>query len=267
MAEKPRFQIQMKAAELTPERVRASDLADFLNNLEGAITETAKSQDIPLAYDPDEVLVSLVGVESGNSSDLLIAVALPISPVVSIMTRAIADRNFASLPHETQECLHNISNNAIRMRLAYEFRPVNGLLVTPTEISYEYPVPKPTEVLTTTGSTTVWGNLVKVGGDSDPKAIVRLRNDKLFAVRITRDMVSEIQEQKLIYKDIGFKGVATWKIENWAMKTFKATSIVDYRPDTTNLVKSFRDLSEASEGRWETVDPVEHVKKLRSEEA
>ncbi len=267
MAEKPRFQIQMKAAGLTPERVRASDLADFLNNLEGAITETAKYQDIPLAYELEEALVSLVGVEFGNSSDLLIAVARPISPVVSLMTRMIADRNFDSLPHDAQVYLHNISNIAFRTRLSYEFRSVDGLLVTPAVISYEYPVPRPSEVLTTSGSTTVWGNLIKVGGDNEPKAVIRLRNDKLFAVRITREMINEIQEQKLMYKDIGFKGIAKWRIENWTMESFKANGIAGYRPDASTLVDSFRELSEASEGRWENIDPVRYVEELRSEEA
>ncbi len=267
MAEKPRFQIQMKAADLTPEKVRASDLADFLSELQGAIIETAKSQDIPMAFDPDEVLVSLVGVESGNSSDLLIAVARPISPVVSLMTRVIADREFASLPQDAHEHLHNIYNNAIRMRLSYQFHAVNGLLVTPSEISYEYPVPKPTGVLTTSGSTTLWGNLVKVGGDSDPKAMIRLRNDKLFTVKITRDIVQEIQRKELFYKDIGFRGVATWKIENWTMKGFNATSIADYLPDKKNPDESFRELSEAASARWIAVDPIDYVDKTRAEEA
>jgi hypothetical protein len=153
------------------------------------------------------------------------------------------------------------------LHLSYEFHAVNGLYVAPAVISYEYPVPKPTQVLTTSGSTTIWGNLIKVGGDHEPKALIRLRNEKLFSVKITREIINEIQEQKLIYKDLGFKGIATWRIENWAMESFKATGIVGYRPDTANLVDSFRELSEASRGRWETVDPVDYVKKLRSEEA
>lgn len=89
MAEKPEFQIQLKGAGLKPETVRASDLALLLTNLEGAVIETAKSQNIPLACDPDEVLVSLVRVEPGNSNDLTIAVARPISSAVSVMSQAI----------------------------------------------------------------------------------------------------------------------------------------------------------------------------------
>jgi hypothetical protein len=153
------------------------------------------------------------------------------------------------------------------MRVSYEFHSVNAFYVAPAVISYEYPVPKPTHVLTTSGSTTVWGNLIKVGGDHEPKAVIRLRNERLFTVKITRDIINEIQDQKLIYKDLGFKGVATWRIENWAMESFRATSIVGYRPDAANPVDSFRELSEASKRRWETIDPSEFVKQLRSEEA
>jgi uncharacterized protein (DUF849 family) len=99
MANKPRFQVQMKGVGLVPETVRASDLAFLLEHLEGAIVETAKSQDIPLAYESDEVLVSLVRVEPGQSNDLTIAVARPISPAASVVSRVVAQRQFDTLPN------------------------------------------------------------------------------------------------------------------------------------------------------------------------
>lgn len=68
MAEKPQFQIQMKGVDLAPETVRASDLAVLLTNLEGAIIETAKAQDIPLAYETDEVLVTWFAWSLGTAT-------------------------------------------------------------------------------------------------------------------------------------------------------------------------------------------------------
>src|SRR5262249_33103998 len=64
MADRPEFQVQLKGAGVCPKSVRASDLAEFLEQLDGAITETAKGQQIGLAYEPDAVILSLVQVEA-----------------------------------------------------------------------------------------------------------------------------------------------------------------------------------------------------------
>jgi hypothetical protein len=68
---------------------------------------------------------------------------------------------------------------------------------------------------------------------------------------------------KLIYRDIGIKGVARWRIDDWKVLGFKATGVSDYRPDSSGLVQAFADLAEASRGRWENVDAAEYVKDVR----
>jgi hypothetical protein len=266
MTEKPRFQIQMKGIDLVPETVRASDLAILLSNLEGAIVETAKAQDIPLAFEPDEVLVSLVRIEAGNSNHLLIAVARPISTAATVVARAVADRRFQDLPAKAQEHLHNLSIHAIKKRWAYEFHSVNGVPVSPAVISYEFPVPKPQEVPTTKGQSTLWGYLFKMGGDG-PVAVLRLRSGKLFPARITKEIVAQIQAEQLLYTDIGLIGDATWRLDDWSLESFRATALASYRPDKATPSETFRLLREACRGRWDQVDPDKFVDGLRSEEA
>jgi hypothetical protein len=265
VADKSLFQIQMKGAELVPETVRASDLAELLVRLEGAITETARALDIEFAYDTDEALVSLVRVAPGQSSDLTFGVAFPISPAVSLMTEAIASRRFTALPFDAQEHLHALSVQAIKRRWAYEFHPVNGLRVAPAVISYEFEVPKPQAVKTTSGESDIWGHLVRVGGDRHPKALLRLRNRKLFPVEVTKAIVLELQNQQLIYKDIGLAGVATWRPDDWALLSFKATAVLEYRPDETTPGETFRRLAQGSGGRWQGINPDEFVNDLRAE--
>jgi len=234
-------------------------------NVEGAIVETAKGQQIPIAFELEEALVSLVHVEHGNSEDLTLSVARPISSAVSTMTRAVVERKFNLLPVSAQEFLHRMSLHAIKHRWSYEFHESDGLLISPAVISYEFPVPKPIQVNLTSGTTTVWGHLIKAGGDIEPKAVIRLRDGRLLGVHVTRGMVDEIQTQKLIYKDIGFRGIADWRLDDWSIESFKATGIADYRPHETSLVQTFHDLAEASRGRWESIDPTNYVDDLRSE--
>jgi hypothetical protein len=78
-------------------------------------------------------------------------------------------------------------------------------------------------------------------------------------------MIDEIQEQRLIYRDIGIRGVATWRIDDWSILSFRATELSEYRPHETTLTETFQNLRDASEGRWESIDPASYVNDLRSE--
>jgi hypothetical protein len=120
------------------------------------------------------------------------------------------------------------------------------------------------EIETVSGESDIWGHLLKVGGDHDPKAVLRLRNQKLFAVEVTKAIVLELQNLKLIYKDVGLAGIATWRRDDWSLVAFRATAVLDYRPDETNPEQTFHDLARASGGRWDSINPDDYVNKLRS---
>jgi hypothetical protein len=260
-ADKPIFQVQMKGADVAPGTVRAGDLAEFLVNLEGAITEAAKGYDL-IPPSLDEALVSLVRVEHGASNDLTIAVAHPVSPAVSMITEAIVARRFTSLPAKVHDHLHMISRQAIRRRWAYEFTSVNGLQIAPAVISYEFPVPRPVPRVFS-GPTVLWGLLVRVGG-SEPKAVVRLRNGDLLPIEVTEELARVLGP--FLYRDVGIEGTAQWRISDRKIVSFKAEALTSYRPDEVPLSQAFEELRKASQGRWDSVNPDEYVRGLRYED-
>jgi hypothetical protein len=67
-----------------------------------------------------------------------------------------------------------------------------------------------------------------------------------------------------LYKDIGLEGTARWRIPGWSLESFSARRLMEYRPDEVSLIETFRQLREASAGRWEGVDPIRYVDDLRS---
>lgn len=262
MAIKPQFQVEMKGVDVRPETVRANDLAQFLSHLDGAITETAKDQEIGIAFKSDVALVSLVRIENGSGNGLIMAIENRISPAVQAMTEAVAGRSFSGIPSAAQGHLHEIYRHAERKRWSYEFLPVNGFQVAHAVISHEYPIPPPSAMVST-GITTLWGNLNRVGGRV-PKASVRLRDGELLHINITENMAQELGP--LLYKDIGIEGEATWRLSDWKILDFKPSGITDYRPHETTLSQTFRELREASGGRWDDVNAVEYVRKQRYED-
>ena len=65
MADKPRFQVRMVGTNVSPETVRATDLAEFVTLIAGAIA--AADPGAGSAEALDEAIVSLVRIEEGSS--------------------------------------------------------------------------------------------------------------------------------------------------------------------------------------------------------
>ena len=95
MAEKPRFQVRMVGANVSPETVRATDLAEFVTLIEDAILAADPGAKSPDRL--DEAKVSLVRIEEG-SNKLTFAVMLATMPIVATLCEAIASGSFERMP-------------------------------------------------------------------------------------------------------------------------------------------------------------------------
>ena len=259
MAEKSRFQLRMIGERVTPETVRAGDLADLVADLEAAII--AANPEPVDGVDIGEATVSLVGIEAG-SNRLTFAVLAAALPWVGAITEAISSDRCDRLPARSHERLHKISKQAERKGWAIEFDGDRERNIAEATISAEHPVPPPTPSVAT-GQTTIWGRLMRVGG-AKPRAEIRLPDNNLLYFDLSEQLAKELSEG--LYETVSVEGVATWDVDSGSLTDFKATRILSYRPEKSNLVRAFEELAAASKGRWDGVDAARYVDELRSED-
>ena len=250
------LQIRMTGEGIDPETVKASDLAEFITETEKAIEKTAAAHGIAL---PDEALVSLVKIERGSNL-MTLAIDDLVRSGASGVTHAISEQKYYKLPEPTWEALAEISRLASRRGIAYQFLPNPELDAVPATISAREPVPEPPESPAASGTTTIYGKCLRVGG-VEPKAEIELSGEltKLF-INISKDDAKRLAHR--LYEEVGIEGEATWDVRTWVIKSFRATRLLDYQP--APLPDAFREVAEASRGRWSGVNADEHVRALRS---
>jgi hypothetical protein len=252
--------IKLSGEGVSPERVRASDLADFLVQFEKAIVETALANAEITPERIEDLIVSLVAIESGSEA-LTFALTGEVFPGASLISRAIAEHDFSDLPVKAHQALHEISNQAARKDWTVVFVPDSTYEIREAVISEADPVPPP-KIITALGDTTIYGRLIRVGGVR-PRAMILLPDDSYLYIDLSESMAVELASKERLYRDVGIEGAAKWRVDTWEILEFKARRITAYQPQKTNLVETFEALAEAAGDRWEGVDVEQFVAELR----
>jgi hypothetical protein len=256
-----RILIKISGDEVSPETVRASDLAEFLINFEKAVLTTAMaSKDfIPESSDA-QLIFSLVSIESGSES-LIFALTSEFTYGVSLISRAHLSQDYSTIPFEAHQSLHEISKQANSRSWAVEFVEDKKLSIPLSVISADTPFPAP-KTVTVQGDTTVYGRLIRVGGVK-PKAMLELPDKKYLFIDLSERMAVVLASKERLYKDVGIEGIATWRVDTWELIRFKAKRVTQYQPHKNDIVKSFEALSETVGDRWDNIDVEQLIAEMR----
>lgn len=252
---KASFEVVLTGEGVSPDTTRAGDLAELLQNMEKAIVETARSEGIKIA---DEPVVSLVGVEPG-SNRLQLAIASMVVPAASLLSHAVADKNYDRIPRTAHEAVYAVSNQASRKKWAVSLLLEHDApeIVSAT-ISEENAVPAPPASPAISGTTIMYGTCIRVGGVK-PKAEIRLAGGGMLYIEVSEDIARQLAIS--LYEEVCLEGEATWSTKDWSIEGFRATGVMAYR--RTDAETAFRLLAEAAGSRWDDVDAEEYVRNLR----
>lgn len=180
LMQKHTFNIEIAGKDVRPETTRAGDLADFVAAMEKSILDTAAHQGIQL---PDEAIVSLVEINEGSNRLKLVIAGVAITAAASVST-SIRTQNYNALPVSAHESLHKISNQAATRRWLVKIAadPING--IEEAIISPDNPVPSPDSSFLS-GTTTLYGRCLTVGGATRPRAQIRLSGGQLLHIDLS----------------------------------------------------------------------------------
>ncbi len=110
----------------------------------------------------------------------------------------------------------------------------------------------PAESATVTGTTTLYGELLRIGGNP-PVARIRFIDDitKSCPVQST-DLAREMATR--LYEIIGVRGKGVWEVGSMELRDFKIEQITEYRQ--TSLTKAFESLREVTEKYYVEIEDV-----------
>ncbi len=111
------------------------------------------------------------------------------------------------------------------------------------------------------GTTTIFGECVRVGGKTPKVALALPNRSRLIRCETTREIA--ISLSRSLYKNVALHGQALWDSRTLELVEFKATQIANqtyYSP-----VKALEEISELVGDLWKDTDVIDFVNEIRSE--
>jgi hypothetical protein len=216
------MQITFSGKDITPETIRAHDLADIIISVEDSLTSIIRKSN-PSA-DPEHLVIGLVNIETG-STKLKFSSQIPglaVSAFIALTT-SIGANDYTSLPPSSVRAIQKISDFAKK-------RNCEAVFVVPSDTTHSAKITPETvinmpEDAFVNGETTVYGMIERVGGAS-PKVVIRTGANKSISCVVSEDLAKELATR--LYSWMGLRGTATWCTEDYTMEEFKIEDITTY---------------------------------------
>ena len=239
------YTVRIRGDDVTPEAVRARDLACLLDRLERLFVETAKSMQDALSPEvsPEDAPFSLVGISAGSNT-LTLSMHDSFVPVQRVLDTAIRTERYEHLPDAAFNHLVGISKLAVKHAWEMDF----GGLESHATISHDRPVRRDE----LEGTTTLYGTCLRIGGDP-PKMLLRIRQSDNVSCEVSRKLAQELGT--LLYREIGVEGIGVWTARDMRLRSFKVTQLLPYRK--TSVVDAFGRIAERGAGVWEDIEDVD----------
>ena len=175
-------------------------------------------------------------------------------PALRIVGSAAEDGDSSRLPVKARLPVLKLLKFSKDHNSSIDFREADGersrlILLTP-----ETYFSTPADPALITGTTTLYGELRRIGGD-EPKAYIRFFIDgDIHGCEVsTPDLAQEIA--KHLYKIIGVRGSAKWKVETMKLHSFCIEELTEYRQ--TSLTEAFDSLSEVAAKHYADLEDVD----------
>lgn len=226
--------IHIDGPNVTPESVSLGDLVSLLSSVEAIVRELV-GEDAK-----HDLVLSLPLVERGSSVyKLWTNHPEETRFAIQEVEAALAANDVASLPVRVQKHLRELSHLAERYNGIVEMYPdpSNKKIVARIHPpGSQQPTP-----LLLSGQTTIYGQLVRVGG-SEPKARLELTTGEVISCRVSRELAKLLGPR--LYERIGLVGTATWDTTDWRIVSFVAHELLPYQD--TPITLAFKALAEAA---------------------
>lgn len=232
------FIIRLASPDVIPETIPLKRLASLLSALHSLFSHFEPKVKQPQLSGAKPLEFSLERIEKSGSTSLVL--------VANDQERAMVAYSDAT------ETLRSRWKDAEASRYAKAFREIADNLLTPVEFyapgalkpDVEIMPKEQPEPIKTSGSTTLYGVLERVGG-VEPKAALRTSSG-LVSITLDRDFARKLAPR--LYERIGLSGMAIWNVDTWQILDFRPTEILDYRPGT--IAQAFEELRNAGPRAW-----------------
>lgn len=260
MSDKFRFEVHVTGEGVSPENVQVRAIAGFLVAVEEIVLAIAK-QDHPDLDLGKQGALKFESLKKGSLDIAYMENHSLASPSLGRFVDVVNSGDGSSL-------------SARALKRVKEFVDLNRTNKTTTEISENSNGRKVLATITPdttiagpaliSGVTTLYGELLRIGGASGPRALMRFSNSPPLSCKVkSTELASEMGER--LYETIGVRGKGEWKVGSMEIHEFRIEELTKYRQ--TTLTKAFESLREVAGKYYDEIEDIDaFVADLRGRE-
>ncbi len=241
------LEIHFTGENISPESIRIGEIAVILDAIENVLLTVVAQKHEGLTK--DILTIGLHNINPG-SLGLQFTSRLPeiVTPAFEQVATSIQSGTIDNMPFESLNHFEKILSFVKKHQAQADFIVVNGKSKNLATLTPDFELPKPGHI---TGQTTIYGEIVRVGG-VEPKVEVKLISGQTLYCPFDFELASQLGV--LLYQMVGLDGDARWNTQNFEIEDFRVTGISDYR--NVPLSDAFQSLSEIAGDYYSNVDDV-----------
>jgi hypothetical protein len=225
------LEVKIEGEAVTPGSVRSSELATAILEFEKMVIALIQAQYPSLNLREKDVTIGLKNIVAG-STGLIFDTSHPTQTeavMVNVET-ALKTGNFQMLPRKARTSLVELQSITRNYKGSLTFsagldgqRKELGRLNSDTEITL---VGKPIE-----SHDTLYGTVIRVGGEKPPRVLLRFPNDDTFSCRITNTNEKQIAKSlgRMLYQMVAVRGIAKRDSTDMSLVDFTIYSLGLYK--------------------------------------
>jgi len=252
------LEIHFVGENISPENIRIGEIAVILDAIENVLLSVVSKKHEGLTK--DILTIGLHNVNAG-SLGLQFTSKLPevVTPAFEQVAVSVRNRTIDAIPFESLNHFEKILSFVKRHHAQADFIVVNGISRNLATLTSDFELPKPVHI---TGQTTIYGEIVRVGG-VEPKVEIKTISGQTLYCPFEIELASQLGS--LLYQLVGLDGNARWNTQNFEIEDFRVTGISIYRD--IPMIEAFQSLSEIVDKYYSDIeDVVAYVAELRSED-
>ena len=241
------IEVSFTGEGIRPDNVKASDVADILKAIE-TMVEAHVLRDHP-KIEKETVVVGLVSIKS-SSLDLQFSSTIPTLAIAAFQDtgQAIRDKDFSRLPSGSFGALDLVVSFTRKRQCVADFIILDGkkdviATITPDTTVERKPL--------LTGETTIYGQVVRVGGRT-PRVMIEMVDGSTIFCDANIDIARTLGGR--LYQVVGLAGIAEWDSKTLAMDTFTIKAILPY--EATSFKEAMAELAEMTKSYYADITDV-----------
>lgn len=244
------FSIRFYGTNISPKSFTLKETGDLFVKIEESILSLIEDRFISI--DKNDIRLSPIQIDK-KSCEYIIDTGnnMDVNQAVLHWGKSISDNSYVNFPKAAQVGLEKIYSLTQSKNCNTEFKKNTQII---SSISPENKFIKQDKVNLDVDCT-VYGDLVKIGDDKKPKIWVRLFNDEVRSVDVSKEIVKKLNDK--IYSPIAFRGKKRVNILSNEIIGFKLFELIDYTPYQAK--QAFSNLKEISSGFWDKFHTQEEI--------